>query len=670
MAHLLPSPKMQFFDINGDPLSGGKVNAYEAGTSTRKATYTTAAAVVANANPVILNSRGEANIFWSTGSYKIVLTDSADSEIYSVDSITLSATGAAGSSFRAGSGVPSDALGSDGDRYLRSDTGQIYLKDSGVYSVENTISLPGTAIVNTPSGNLAAISVQAALNELQTDLDTRATSTALNDHMIDTSTHGVGEVLGRTDSQVVTNKSIDADSNTITNIENADIKALAAIDATKIADGSVTSAEFQYINTLTSNAQTQINAKASTSDLTTHTSATVAHGTAGDIVGTTDTQTLTNKTVGLVNGLVGTPSLNFTADTDTGIYRIGADSMGLSAGGFLGVEVKKSTGSFANIGMGGTASASDQIPLTLERSNTSAGTYVATVNTSTSANAYGGYRATSDNGDSVVALNTYTAASTVTAFISRAVLRSEGNTTGISILLLGSGGQDIRFYHNGGAATDESVRINTDKSFQFMRQIATPATPASNTVKMYQKSDDSIYVLNDLGVESKLLTSASAVGGGGGLRFLEGANSPVLTFENELEVYEYQPGLAQELYLAIRVPASYSSGSAINLRILWTCASTSGNALINAVATLIRSEVDEIQSTTNQRTTTNAAITLTVNNDLEPQKIALDISSSIGQINAVDIVAGDLIKVRVKESSSTVADNIKLIPDASEVSFS
>jgi hypothetical protein len=44
-------------------------------------------------------------------------------------------------------------------------------------------------------------------------------------------------------------------------IVNADINASAAIDATKIADGSVTSTEFQYINSLSSNAQTQINAK-------------------------------------------------------------------------------------------------------------------------------------------------------------------------------------------------------------------------------------------------------------------------------------------------------------------------------------------------------------------------------------------------------------------------
>ena len=70
------------------------------------------------------------------------------------------------------------------------------------------------------------------------------------------------------DSQVTTAKIADSQitSAKITDgaIVNADINASAAIDATKIANGTVTSAEFQYINTLSSNAQTQIDAKAAT----------------------------------------------------------------------------------------------------------------------------------------------------------------------------------------------------------------------------------------------------------------------------------------------------------------------------------------------------------------------------------------------------------------------
>ncbi len=65
-----------------------------------------------------------------------------------------------------------------------------------------------------------------------------------------------------TGTQTLTNKSIDSDNNTITNIVNADIKAAAAIDATKIANGNVSNTEFQYLDGVTSAIQTQLNTKA------------------------------------------------------------------------------------------------------------------------------------------------------------------------------------------------------------------------------------------------------------------------------------------------------------------------------------------------------------------------------------------------------------------------
>lgn len=68
-----------------------------------------------------------------------------------------------------------------------------------------------------------------------------------------------GTVVGNTDSQTLTNKVINANSNTITNISNSSIKSGAAIDATKIANGSVSNTEFQYLSNVTSDIQTQIN---------------------------------------------------------------------------------------------------------------------------------------------------------------------------------------------------------------------------------------------------------------------------------------------------------------------------------------------------------------------------------------------------------------------------
>lgn len=76
----------QFFDNSGNPLSGGKVYTYQAGTSTPLATYTDRTGGVANANPVVLDSAGRADIWLSVNvAYKLVLQDSAGNVIDSVD---------------------------------------------------------------------------------------------------------------------------------------------------------------------------------------------------------------------------------------------------------------------------------------------------------------------------------------------------------------------------------------------------------------------------------------------------------------------------------------------------------------------------------------------------------------------------------------------------------
>lgn len=86
-ATLSPSPKLQFFDANGNPLVGGKLYSYEAGTSTPLATYADYDGTITNTNPVILNSRGEADVWLSSSYYKLRLLDSNDVEIWTVDNI-------------------------------------------------------------------------------------------------------------------------------------------------------------------------------------------------------------------------------------------------------------------------------------------------------------------------------------------------------------------------------------------------------------------------------------------------------------------------------------------------------------------------------------------------------------------------------------------------------
>ncbi len=86
-ASLMPQGKQAYFDANGDPLAGGKVYTYAAGTSTPLATYSDQAGTTPNANPVVLDARGEATIFWAPSAYKVVLKDSADVTIWTQDDI-------------------------------------------------------------------------------------------------------------------------------------------------------------------------------------------------------------------------------------------------------------------------------------------------------------------------------------------------------------------------------------------------------------------------------------------------------------------------------------------------------------------------------------------------------------------------------------------------------
>ncbi len=77
-------PRVRYLDRNGLPLAGGKVYAYELGTTIAKTTYSDATGLVPNAQPIILDSAGQANIFGS-GLYTLIILDHNDVPVDSID---------------------------------------------------------------------------------------------------------------------------------------------------------------------------------------------------------------------------------------------------------------------------------------------------------------------------------------------------------------------------------------------------------------------------------------------------------------------------------------------------------------------------------------------------------------------------------------------------------
>jgi len=89
MALLMPQGKHQYFTTAGEPLVGGKVYTYAAGTSTLLTTYSaqSGAPGTENTNPVVLDARGEATIFFGAAGYKVVLRDALDNIIWTQDNL-------------------------------------------------------------------------------------------------------------------------------------------------------------------------------------------------------------------------------------------------------------------------------------------------------------------------------------------------------------------------------------------------------------------------------------------------------------------------------------------------------------------------------------------------------------------------------------------------------
>ena len=85
-----PEIKKQYFDSNGDPLSGGKLYVYEAGTTTPVDSYVDAAETSVNTNPIVFDARGEFDgLFLRVGAYKFILTDADESIIWTEDNIEI-----------------------------------------------------------------------------------------------------------------------------------------------------------------------------------------------------------------------------------------------------------------------------------------------------------------------------------------------------------------------------------------------------------------------------------------------------------------------------------------------------------------------------------------------------------------------------------------------------
>lgn len=81
-------------DSDGNPISGAKLTTYAAGTTTPLATYSNVSLTTSNANPVVADAGGLFGpVFFANVSYKLVLTESDGTAVWTQDNVSGAAFG-------------------------------------------------------------------------------------------------------------------------------------------------------------------------------------------------------------------------------------------------------------------------------------------------------------------------------------------------------------------------------------------------------------------------------------------------------------------------------------------------------------------------------------------------------------------------------------------------
>lgn len=136
----------QLFDNNGDPLTGGRIETYEAGTTTPLPSYTSSTGNTAHTNPIILDSAGRVpgGEIWLDYSekYKFVVKTAVGTSIATYDNV--------GGSFNVSPIIANfTGTGAQVNFSLLSNPAsenstQVYI--NGVYQQKNTYSVSGSTI--------------------------------------------------------------------------------------------------------------------------------------------------------------------------------------------------------------------------------------------------------------------------------------------------------------------------------------------------------------------------------------------------------------------------------------------------------------------------------------------------------------------------------------------
>lgn len=187
---LMPEPRQRYYNNNGTVAAGCLLYTYASGTSTPKAAYTDSAGTVPHANPIVLDAKGEALIYFD-GSYKVDLKTAAGVQITgypvdnfeSVDSKIATAVSESDTLLRADIAAPSGAglVGVTGGRtQAQHNANTLHMRDYVIAdgATDDTVAATAVHVAANASGatvsysGIVSIALQAnALIPVKTSVD-------------------------------------------------------------------------------------------------------------------------------------------------------------------------------------------------------------------------------------------------------------------------------------------------------------------------------------------------------------------------------------------------------------------------------------------------------------------------------------------------------------------
>lgn len=181
MPILLPKDKQGFLNETGGRLAAGKVFTYDANSNSPRKTYLNAGMTVENPNPIILDARGEATIYWS-GAYKIVLKNAQDVSIWTVDNVapsdvaTSAGAGIVGFLYSPPATINVKDFGAIGDgmiddtvaMQLAHNTGKLVYYPPGTYKFTTLTAIPSGGIAGAGQTQTVLLSTNTSASDLIT----------------------------------------------------------------------------------------------------------------------------------------------------------------------------------------------------------------------------------------------------------------------------------------------------------------------------------------------------------------------------------------------------------------------------------------------------------------------------------------------------------------------